>query len=36
MLKKYICFLIDKVFFLESFLAGEKAKKLLQPVSYEN
>ena len=32
MLKKYIWFLIDKVLFLESFLAREKAKELLQTV----
>ena len=30
--KKYICFITDKVLFLESFLAREKAKKLLQIV----
>ena len=32
MLKKYIWFLIDKLLFLESFLAREKARKLLQTV----
>ena len=31
-LKKYIWFLIDKIWFLEGFLAREKAKKLLQTV----
>ena len=31
-LKKYIWFLIDKLLFLESFLAREKARKLLQTV----
>ena len=32
MLKKYMWFLIDKVLFSESFLAREKAEKLLQTV----
>ena len=32
MLKKYIWFLLDKALFLESFLAREKAEKLLQTV----